>query len=170
VRLTNGTDDVILVTEEGQALRFSEQAVRPMGRQAGGVNAIRLGSGDQLTSMEVVEPNGDLLVITQKGFGKRTPLEEYPAKGRATGGVVTIDQRSLEKIGKIAAARVVQAADDVTIITTSGVALRTSVKEIKQAGRGTRGERLIALEKGDKVASLARVSAEDLRSAGAGPA
>jgi DNA gyrase subunit A len=140
-----------------------------MGRTAGGVNAIRLGKGDRLTSLEVVEPKGDLLVITEQGFGKRTPLEEYPAKGRATGGVVSIDQRSLEKIGKIVAARVVQAQDDITIITTGGVALRTKVKDIKQAGRGTRGVRLIDLEKGDKVASLARVSAEDLRQVGAEP-
>jgi DNA gyrase subunit A len=167
VRLTGGKSEVILVTERGQALRFSVDSVRPMGRQAGGVNAIRLEKGDRLTSMEVVEPQGELMVITEKGFGKRTSLADYPAKGRATGGVATIDQKNLEKIGKITAARVVQPADDVTIITSGGVALRTKVKDIKQAGRATRGERLIDLEKGDKVASLARVSTQDLRSVGA---
>jgi DNA gyrase subunit A len=164
VRLTDGQGEVILVTEEGQALRFSEDSVRTMGRQAGGVNAIRLEKNDRLASMEVIEPQGDLLVVTEYGFGKRSPLSDYPAKGRATGGVATIDQKTLDKIGKIAAARVVQPADDVTIITRGGIALRTRVKEIKQAGRATRGVRLIDLEKGDKVASLARVSAEALRS------
>jgi DNA gyrase subunit A len=167
VRLTDGKGEVILVTEQGQALRFAEAAVRPMGRPAGGVNAIRLEGADRLASMEVIEPGGELLIVTEKGFGKRTPLSEYPVKGRATGGVVTIDQKNLEKIGKISAARVVQPVDDVTIITANGVALRTKVKAIKQAGRGTRGERLIDLEKGDQVASLARISAEDLRSVGA---
>jgi DNA gyrase subunit A len=162
-RLTNGKDEVILVTEMGQALRFFEASVRPMGRQAGGVNAIRMEPGDRLASMEVVEPGGELLVVTRNGFGKRSPLIEYPAKGRATGGVVTIDQKNLAKTGKVAAARVVQIADDVTLITTNGVALRINVKNIKQAGRGTRGEKVIELEKEDKVASLARVSAEDVR-------
>jgi DNA gyrase subunit A len=155
--LTRGSDDVILITTRGQALRFSEQKVRPMGRQAAGVTAMRLKKGDRITSMGVVEPNGDLLIVTENGFGKRTPLSEYPPKGRATGGVVSIDQKALHKIGPIAAARVVQAADDVTIITTGGLVLRTRVQEIKQAGRAARGVHLIEVGEGDKVASLARI-------------
>ncbi len=155
--VTRGNDEIILITSMGQALRFSEEKVRAMGRQAGGVTAIHLRKGDRLASMGVVEPQGDLLMVTENGFGKRTPLSEYPPKGRATGGVVSIDQKALGKIGRISAARVVQEADDVTIITTSGVVLRLRVKEIKQAGRAARGVHLIEIGEGNKVASLARI-------------
>ena len=96
-RLTNGTDDLILVTEQGQALRFSERRLRSMGRNAAGVTAIKLAKGDHVTSMEVVEPGGDLLVISSCGYGKRTPLTEYPVRGRATGGVKTINQKRLKQ-------------------------------------------------------------------------
>jgi DNA gyrase subunit A len=167
VRLTNGQNDIILVTEKGQALRFSEQAIRSMGRQAAGVTGIRLTRGDRLTSMEVVEQNGDLMIVTAKGFGKRTPLEEYPSKGRATGGVKTIDQKALPIIGPIVSARVVQPADDLTIISAGGLILRTKVSSIKKAGRATRGVRLIELHAGDQVVSLARISAADLQKVGA---
>jgi DNA gyrase subunit A len=167
VRLTNGQNDIILVTEKGQALRFSEQAIRSMGRQAAGVTGIRLTRGDRLTSMEVVEQNGDLMIVTAKGFGKRTPLEEYPSKGRATGGVKTIDQKALPIIGPIVSARVVQPADDLTIISAGGLILRTKVSSIKKAGRATRGVRLIELHVGDQVVSLARISAADLQKVGA---
>ena len=128
-----------------------------MGRQAAGVNAMRLAAGDHIASMGVVEPNGDLLIVTEKGFGKRTPLSAYSVKGRATGGVLSIDQKALDKIGRVAAARVVQAIDDITIITTGGVVLRTRVKQIKQAGRSARGVHLIEIGEGNKVASLARI-------------
>jgi DNA gyrase subunit A len=166
-RLTNGKNDIILVTEKGQALRFSEQSIRSMGRQAAGVAGIKLSRGDHLASMEVIEPGADLLVITAWGFGKRTSLEEYPVKGRATGGVKTIDQNALSNIGPIVSARVVQPADDLTIISAGGLILRTKVSAIKQAGRATRGVRLIELQAGDQVASLARISAADLRKVGA---
>ena len=95
-RLTSGEDEVIFVTENGQALRFNENKVRAMGRQAAGVQAIRIANGDSVTSMDVVEKDGSLLVITSGGFGKQTPLKEYTAKGRATGGISTIDQRALK--------------------------------------------------------------------------
>ena len=167
VRLTSGDDDIIMVTEHGKALRFSESAVRPMGRQAAGVTGIKLSGSDKVASMEVVEPGGDLLVVTAQGYGKRTSLEEYPPKGRATGGVQTISQHSLDKTGLITAARVVQEADDLTIISAGGLILRTKVSSIKQAGRATRGVPLIELQAGDQVASLARISAADLTKAGA---
>ncbi len=166
VRLTHGQDEVILVTELGRALRFSEKAVRAMGRAASGVTGIDLAAGDLVASMEVVEPGGDLLVMTVGGYGKRSPLTEYPTKGRATGGVMTIDQKALDKIGRISAARVVQTADDLTIISSGGVVLRTQVKDIKQAGRATRGIRLMTLQPGDSVASLARIAEADLRRVG----
>jgi DNA gyrase subunit A len=165
-RLTDGQDEIILVTEGGQALRFSEQEVRPMGRSAAGVTAIRLDRADRVTSMEVVEPGGDLLVVTKNGYGKRTPLEEYPVKGRATGGVQTIDKGALRKVGPVVSARVVQEADDLTIMSAAGVALRIKVKDISRSGRATRGVLLIDLQSGDGVASVARVAEADLRKAG----
>ena len=167
-RLTNGEDEIILVTEQGQALRFSEASVRPMGRAAGGVIGIGLEKGDFVASMEVIEPDGDLLIVTAHGYGKRTPLSDYPVKGRATGGVITIDQKTLKQVGGIAAARVVQQADDLTIISSGGVILRTRVQDVKQAGRATRGVHIMSLDGSDSVASLARIAAADLRRVGAG--
>jgi DNA gyrase subunit A len=168
-RLTTGEDEIILITEKGQALRYSEKLVRPMGRNAAGVIAIRLKSGDQVTSMEVLEPDGDLLVVTVGGYGKRTPLSEYPIKGRATGGVLTIDKKALNIVGKIAAARVVQLNDDLTIMSTGGVALRTKVKNISQTGRATRGVLLMNLREGDSVASVAHFADADLRQVAESP-
>ncbi len=165
VRATTGSQEVILVTEHGQALRFSEKQVRPMGRPAAGVAGIRLKAGDSVTSAEVVDPEGDLLVVTTKGFGKRTPLKEYTPKGRATLGIATIAQKSMDVTGPIAAARVVREGDDLTVATSGGVALRTEVKEIRRAGRATMGTHLIHLKEGDTVASIARISAADLKEA-----
>ncbi len=166
-RPTSGKDEIIFVTERGQALRFSEEKVRAMGRQAAGVQGIRLAEGDAVTSMDVVDKDGSLLVITTGGFGKQTPLKEYASKGRATRGIATIDQKALDEIGKIAAARVVHKDDDLTIITANGVALRLKVKEVKQSGRATKGVHLIKPQEGDYVASVARIAAEDLKRAGA---
>jgi DNA gyrase subunit A len=163
VRLTHGKDEIILVTAQGQAMRCEEKEFRPMGRQAGGVAGIALHQGDRVATMEVIEKDAYLLVVTELGFGKRSSLEEYPIKSRATGGVVTLDQKSLEKSGKIAVARVVQDADEVTIISANGLVLRLKVKDIKPSGRATRGVHLIEVGKGDVVASLARISASDLK-------
>jgi DNA gyrase subunit A len=167
VRLTRGDDEVIIVTEKGQALRFHEDLVRPMGRQAMGVIGIRLRKGDYVASMDVVEPDGDLLVVTTRGYGKRTPLREYSPKGRATQGMLTIDKKALKKVGVIASARVVQEVDHLTIISSNGVVIRTKVKDISQAGRATRGVTLMNLQEGDTVAAVARIAELDLRSVGA---
>ena len=167
-RLTSGNDDVIFITQNGQALRFKETEVRAMGRQAAGVMGIKMRKGDVLTSMEIVEPDSDLLVVTTGGYGKRTSLKEYSVKGRATMGMKTIDTNAIAVIGSIACARVVQKSDDLTIISANGVVLRTKVKDIKQAGRATRGVRLIHLDEGDSVASLARISAAELKKVGVG--
>jgi DNA gyrase subunit A len=161
-KLTTGKDDVILVTREGQALRIHENSIRSMGRQASGVTGIKLHEGDRLAAMEVVEPEGMLLVVTEQGFGKRTKLEEYPVKGRATGGVATIDQKSLPKIGKIVGARVVQNEDELTIISSGGIMLRLKTSGISSSSRSTRGFKLQDLGKGDTVASLARIAVADL--------
>jgi DNA gyrase subunit A len=168
VRLTSGDDELILVTRQGQALRYHEALVRPMGRPAAGVRAIALRMGDEVTSMDVVDPGGDLLVVTQLGYGKRTPLREYPPKGRGTGGVITLSKEKMEVTGPIAAAGVVHDDDDLTIISKGGIVLRTKMKQVKRAGRATMGVRVIDLREGNTVASVARIAARDLQQVGAG--
>jgi DNA gyrase subunit A len=165
-RLTQGDSEIILVTEQGKALRFAEGKVRTMGRSAGGVAGIKLSGKDKVTSMEVIEKDGDLVLVTTQGYGKRTPLTEYPVKGRATGGVQTIAKNAADKIGSITSARVVQEADDLTIISANGMVLRMKVKEIKQAGRVTRGNHMMDIKEGDHVASIARIAIAELKRVG----
>ncbi len=162
VRLTSGNNEIIFITENGQALRFNESTVRAMGRQAAGVKGINLRGDDKVTSMEVVKDDYDLLIITENGFGKRTPLDQYNAKGRATMGVKTIDTNAIHIVGKIAGAKIVKPSDDLTIMSTNGIVLRTKVQDIKQAGRATRGVKVINLGEGDSVASLARMTIEEI--------
>ena len=166
-RPTSGKDEVIFVTEQGHALRFSETKIRSMGRQAAGVQGIRLADGDLVTSMDVVDKDGSLLIVTKGGFGKQTSLKNYTPKGRATRGIATVDQKAFDEIGKIAAARVVRNDDELTIITANGVVLRLKVKDVKQSGRATKGVHLIKPGEGDYVASVARISSEELKRAGA---
>jgi len=159
-RVTSGNDEILLVTSGGMALRFKESDVRVMGRGAGGVNGISLHKGDRVTSMEVVEPGGSLMVVTDQGFGKQTPLEDYPTRGRGTGGVMTIDQKHFDKIGHIAAARVVQPQDEITFMSTGGQALRLKVSQVSVSSRATRGVHLMNMSVNDSLASLARIPAE----------
>jgi DNA gyrase subunit A len=166
VRLTGGDDDIIIVTERGSALRFHENQVRPMGRPARGVKAIALRKGDFVAGVDVVDPEEQLLVVTRKGFGKRTPLKEYSSKNRATMGVLTLNKHKLALTGEIAAARVVHDEDDLTIISSGGIVLRTKVKQIRSASRATTGVRVIDLREGEIVASVAKTSAKDLKQAG----
>ncbi len=166
VRLTSGDDELIIVTERGQALRYHEKNVRPMGRPAMGVKAINLRKGDFVTGMDVVDADGELLVVTANGYGKRTPVDEYPSKGRGTGGVITLSRDKMAVTGPIASARIVHQDDDLTIISSGGIVIRTKIKQIKSAGRPTMGVRVINLKEGETVASVARTSAKDLKQAG----
>lgn len=161
VRLTSGKDDIILVTRNGQALRFAESEIRSMGRQAAGVTGIKLKGDDRLTSMDVIEPGGQLLVVSEHGYGKRSKLEDYPVKGRATGGVATTDQKNLAKIGHITSARVVQEIDEVTLISSGGIMLRLKAKDITLSGRASRGFKVMDLGNDDQVASVARINTAD---------
>ncbi len=166
VQLTSGDDEIIIVTEQGRALRYHEREVRPMGRPAAGVRAIKLQPGDFVTSMSVVDPDGDLLVVMANGYGKRTPLSEYLPKGRGTMGVLTLSKSKMDVTGPIASARVVDKNDDLTIISSGGIMLRTKVKQIKRAGRATMGVIVINLKEGETVGSVARIAAKDLKRAG----
>jgi len=157
VCLTGGENEIMLVTRDGQALRFAESEIRPMGRQASGVIGIRMRGGDELASMEVVEPKAYLLVVTERGLGKRTHLEEYSPKGRATMGIATIDKKAVKTIGQIAEARVVQEPDEISLISSGGIVIRLAVRDISIQGRATRGVTIMNLEKGDTVAAMARI-------------
>jgi DNA gyrase subunit A len=161
-RLTNGNEEFLAVTRHGKALRFHEQTVRPMGRTAAGVMAMRLTDGDEIVSLDVVKPNSDLLVLHERGWGKRTPVDEFNAKGRYTQGNWATDHRRLNEIGPIVAARVVRPGDEITVITAHGIMLRTSVAGISRMGRSTRGVRIVNLAEGDSVAALAIITQEDL--------
>lgn len=160
VKLTQGKQEVVLVTERGQAIRFAEEDIRPMGRAAAGVMAVKLEKGDLVAAMDVVRPKADLLVVTEKGFGKRTPLKDYPLQSRYGKGVRTLDVKRLEEMGRIVTARVVDKGDEVTLISAKGMVLRTLVKNISRQGRATRGVRVMKLKEGDNVASLARINAK----------
>ena len=161
-KLTSGKDEIMLVTANGLALKYSENQMRPMGRNAGGVMGIRLRPGDQVAGAEVVEEGADLLVVTEGGFGKRTPVSEYKPKSRGSQGMSTINQYSIPEIGKIAVARIVKQDDELTLISAGGIVMRMKAAKVSQVGRATRGVKLMDLEKGNKVASLARIAAKDV--------
>ncbi len=160
VRLTSGKDDVIFVTSMGKALRIHENSVRSVSRQAGGVSGIKLKAGDKLAAMEVVEPGADLFVATEKGFGKRTSLDEFAVKGRSGQGMTAMDDKYFSKTGKVSAARVVKAEDEVTMISANGVVLRLKASAISKSGRAARGTHIMDIGDEDTLASIARISAE----------
>ncbi len=159
VKFTNGDQDVVLATDTGQSIRFHESQVRVMGRPAFGVNAIKLRDADAVAGMDVIEPEDThLLVVTQTGLGKRTPLDEYNARGRYGLGVRTLARS--DKTGPIVALRCVNAQDDIMLITREGVVLRTSLDEIRETGRSTQGVTVMHLAPGDAVVSMAVMEGE----------
>ncbi|HEX2193476.1 MAG TPA: DNA gyrase subunit A, partial [Candidatus Limnocylindria bacterium] len=154
VGLTDGHDDIILATRKGQAARFHESEVRPMGRDTRGVTGIRLRPGDEVIGMEIVQPGGELLVVTEQGYGKRTPLAEFPVKHRATGGVIA---NSLNRdTGDVAAVRVVGREDEeMMLITEEGTILRTVVASVNRYRRASRGVTVMKPGPGDRIVSIA---------------
>jgi DNA gyrase subunit A len=156
VRLTNGDDDVLMVSRNGSAVRFNESDARPMGRDTSGVAGMKLRSGDEVIAVEIARDDQDLLVVTENGFGKRTRVEEYPTKGRGTMGVLTI--RYTEARGRLAGAMIVRDGYEVMLISQDGTVIRTSADGISRMGRSTQGVRLMNLRGEDKVSSLARVT------------
>jgi DNA gyrase subunit A len=152
VTMSQGDEDILMTTAQGQTIRFKQDQVRSMGRQAIGVNSINLTrSNDRVVGMGLAREQADLLVVTAKGYGKRTPLSEYPIKGRATGGVITI---KLRKDDEIAAAHIVNDTSLLTFITSNGMVMRTLVEGISRLSRATQGVILIHLGKGDRVAGV----------------
>ncbi len=155
VRLTQGHDDVILVTEQGQGIRFNEQDVRLVGRTAAGVIGIRMDDGDGLTVAEVVEPEASLFLTSLHGYGRCTSLEEFRAQGRGGKGVRAY--RVTKQTGPVVDGRVVQDEDEITLMSEDGIIIRTRVERIPKMGRYSRGVKMMDLKEGDRVASVARL-------------
>jgi DNA gyrase subunit A len=160
VALTDGKHDVMLFSSGGKAVRFDENDVRPMGRNAHGVRGMMLDKGQKVISMLVAEDEAQsVLTATEQGYGKRTPIVEYTRHGRGTKGMIAIQQSS--RNGQVIGAALVRPDDEVVLISTSGVLIRTSVKSIREMSRSTQGVTLINLDKGEKLAGLERVVERD---------
>ncbi|WP_374712053.1 DNA gyrase subunit A [Symbiobacterium terraclitae] len=155
-RLTRGNEEIILVSSAGNALRFHEDDVRPMGRDARGVKGIDLGRDEYVVGMDNVQPNADLLVVTETGIGKRTPLSEYPTYRRGAKGVITI-RHVEERHGRLVAIKVVTEGNDVILVSEQGVLIRIPVQEVRQSGRATQGVQLMNLDADDKLSAIAQV-------------
>ena len=154
VELTGGDQDVLLFTSAGKAIRFNEADVRPMGRTAVGVRGVKLGEGQKVISL-IIASDGDVLTATENGYGKRTPIDEYPRHGRGGQGVISI--QTTERNGPVVGAELVQPGDEVMLITTSGTLVRTPVDDISVMGRNTQGVRLISLGEGEKLSGIERI-------------
>lgn len=155
VEISSGKDEVVMVTHNGMSIRFNEDDLRSAGRASGGVRGIRLSGGDRVVGMCLAKPDADLLVATEKGYGKRTPLLDYRKQTRGGKGIKTMN--ITDKTGKIVETAVVDDTDKIAIITSLGIMLKIRVKEIRSIGRSTQGVRLINLGAGDGVAGLARI-------------
>lgn len=157
-RIAEAGDQVILVTERGQSIKFAVSELRLASRTSGGVRGIRLTSGDSVVGMEVVDPNACLFVISAKGFGKRTLLKVYPSQKRGGSGVRTF--KVVAKTGKVVASRLVYPSQELMLISSKGIIIRTSIDGIPVQGRDTQGVTVMRVEPGDSVASIGCLSKE----------
>ena len=157
--ITNGKNYIFLGSHEGMAIRFNEEEVRAMGRQARGVRAMDLDEGDYLVGLEVIEKEGLILSISEHGYGKRTPLEDYRLTARGRKGV--INMKTTPKVGKVIGVLSVKENTDLMIITKDGKMIRIESGEIRQAGRSTQGVRLVRMEEGDMVAAASVIPETD---------
>jgi len=159
--VTDGAHDVMLFSDSGKAVRFDENDVRPMGRAARGVRGMQLEDGQNVIAMLVAETETQsVLTATEHGFGKRTPITEYTRHGRGTKGMIAI--QTSERNGRVVGAVLVESTDEIMLITTGGVLVRTRVSEIREMGRATQGVTLIAVEKGTTLSGLQRVVESDV--------
>ncbi|MGZ4108481.1 MAG: DNA gyrase subunit A [Actinomycetota bacterium] len=158
VRLTDGKDDVFLISRKGQAIRFRETAARPMGRQTGGVIGMRLAEDDEVITLGVASEGEEMISVTQQGYGKRTPLKDYPVKGR--GGKGVIGHQLTNKTGLLAGAFVGSKDQDMFVLSSSGIVIRVGAGDIRRVGRASQGVRTMRVEEGAHVVALAPVIAQ----------
>jgi DNA gyrase subunit A len=159
VRLASDTDDILMVSRLGQAVRFHGTQVRAMGRDTSGVSGMKLRAGDEVIEVDIAADDADLLVVTEAGYGKRTRIGDYPAKGRGTMGVKTA--QLVEGKGRLAGARIVREGYQVMLISDGGTVIRVPVDDIKRSGRATQGVIVMRLREGEQVSSLAPVVGPD---------
>jgi len=167
VELTRGTDEVFLGTRQGQAIRFKEEEVRPMGRTARGTIGISLEEGDRVVGMEIVSEGATILTVTERGYGKRTDLSEYRLQARRGKGIINI--RVTEKNGPVVSLKKVTDEDGLMMISQEGKVTRLNVRDVSVIGRATQGVRLQGLEAGDQVAAITRLVTEEGEENGGGP-
>jgi DNA gyrase subunit A len=158
VRVTSGSDHVVLITRMGQAIRFDETDARAMGRPAAGVIGIRMGMGDSIIASEVVQEGKDLLIVAAKGLGKRTPLEQYPSQGRGGKGVTAM--KLTPKTGEIVAAAMVSPEQNVMLMNSNGQVIRIPASQISLIGRATQGVFVMRLAAGETVRTMAVTDAK----------
>ena len=159
VAVTRGADEIILGTANGQAIRFHEEDVRTMGRTATGVRGIHLRDDDVVVGMAIVDPAASLLTLCQHGYGKRTSYDEYRTQSRGGYGIINI--KTTDRNGKVVGVKNIREADEIMLISSGGMIVRTGLSDIRMIGRATQGVRIIGLKKGDELVSLARVIAEE---------
>ena len=160
-KLARADDDVLMITAQGKAIRFTVAELRSASRTSGGVRGIRLAEGDTLVSLNLTPKDSELLVVTERGYGKRTPIDEYPSQSRGGGGVITL--KVTDKTGSVASARVISDHDnDLMIISAGGVVIRTDVSAIARSGRATQGVRLMNLGEGDSVVAVATTNGKKM--------
>jgi DNA gyrase subunit A len=164
VQVTFGTNDVVLATHNGMSVRFHESDVRQMGRDTTGVKGVELAPDDRVVGMVVVKREATLLVVTEKGLGKCTHIDEYRVQKRGGKGIITVNRT--EKTGSVVTLMEVLPEDEIMIITKSGMIIRSPVSQVRVAGRNTQGVRLVNLDAGDMVTAVARVVPEDDKDAG----
>jgi DNA gyrase subunit A len=160
VQLTDGSNTVFLGTRGGMAIRFDEDDVRQMGRATQGVRGIRLGKGDEVIGMVVVQRDATLLTVTDRGMGKRSKIEDYRSQRR--GGKGLINLKTVEKTGQVVAVKEVTDEDELMLVTRNGVINRQPTQEIRVIGRNTQGVRLINLDEGDELVDVARVISDEV--------
>ncbi len=161
IKQTTGTDNVIIITRNGKCICFSEKEVRPMGRVAGGVRAIKLDDDDEVVVMQLVQPDEELLVVTSKGYGKRTPVEEYKTQKRGGKGLLTYDKSKFEKTGHLIGAAVVDDSDEILLINSEGTIIRIEAREISRLGRATQGVKIMRTDEDVEIISMAKMIREE---------
>jgi len=161
IKETTGTSNVIIVTKNGKCICFSENDVRPMGRLAGGVRAITLEKNDEVVAMELAEKDEELLVVTQAGFGKRTPVKDYKIQARGGKGLLTYDKGKFSKTGHLIGAMVVGDSDEVLLINSDGIIIRVKASEISRLGRATQGVKIMRVDEEVNIIAMAKVIRDD---------
>ncbi len=160
-KLAHTGDDILLISTQGQAIRFCVDDLRLASRTSGGVRGLRLADDDTMVSLNLAQPNSELLIVTEYGYSKRTPIDQYPCHHRGGGGVITA--KTSDKTGRVVAARVITEDDnDLMVISASGVVIRTDVNKIKIAGRATQGVILMHVGEGDTVVAIATTNGKKL--------